>query len=599
MSDTLPLLNEPLNAKSLIRKKSSILAALKEKKLEKKFKIAILGGSSTEDIKTFLEIFLLNKGLQAEFYESDFNTYYEEIVFKQGGLYEFKPDIVFIHTTYRNIKTIPNIKDTISDVKSKADDFSSKLELMWNNLRENLNCTIIQNNLEFPPIRNFGSEDQINNKGLVKFITEINSYIYNYSANESSFYVNDINYLSAYYGLENWHDEKSWTIGKYAFNYILLPQFSYNLFSIIESIYGMKKKVLILDLDNTLWGGVIGDDGVENIKIGPDDAISESFYNFQKYIKHIQSTGVLLAICSKNEMENAMLGINHPNSLLKRDDFVCIKANWQQKSKNILEISKELNLGLNSFVFVDDNPAEREEVKSSLPDVSVPDIGTDVNEYIKIINSCNYFDRLSLTDEDSNRTDYYAKNEQRTTELKNFQDYDEYLASLEMKAFINEFDEKNFIRIHSLINKTNQFNLTTRRYTEAEVKDVISNKNKIGMYGFLKDKFGDNGLIVVLAGDLNLNDSVFDIQLWCMSCRVFKRQMEYYFFNEIIKKLRTLKIKKIIGTYIPSKKNKVVENIYEELGFLKLNDDMDKHRYELVIENYKINKTKIEEDNDR
>ena len=586
---------EPFDAKQLIRKKNSLLGLLRRKKLKTKFKIAILGGSSTEDIKSFLEIFLLMKDMKADFYESNFNTYYEEIVYGQGDLYEFKPDIVFIHTTYRDIKLLPVKLKSESDVLKN--EVILKFEKIWSNLHERLDCTIIQNNIEMPLIRNFGSSDSFNPLGRSKFINEINIHISNYAQNRAGFYINDINYLSSYHGLENWHHERSWSMGKYAFNYSLLPYFSFNLFSIIESIYGLKKKVLILDLDNTLWGGVIGDDGINNIKLGPDDPLSESFLRFQEYVKHIQNTGVVLAICSKNDMHNALDGLSHQHSLLKKDDFVSIKANWEHKSSNIIDIAKELNLGLSSFVFIDDNPAEREEVKNRLPEVSVPEIGKDINEYIKIINNCNYFDRLSWSEEDANRTNLYSENTQRSNELNKFVDYQDYLESLEMESIVHAFDNKNLERIHSLINKTNQFNLTTKRYTDAEVDIVKNSVDKIGIYGKLKDKFGDNGLITVLAGSLDHTNLTFTIDMWCMSCRVFKRDMEFHFFNELIKRLKTFGVKKVIGLYIQSKKNSIVADLYEEIGFSIQNSESEKKIYTMNIEDYIGIKTKIEEKN--
>ena len=585
------IMQEPFDAKMLIRKKNSLLAVLREKKLKTKFRIAILGGSSTEDIKSFLEIFLLIKDIKADFYESSFNTYYEEIVFGQGDLYTFKPDIVFIHTTYRDIKLSPvKVK---SDSDTLKNEIILKFETIWSKLQEKLDCIIIQNNVELPLVRNFGSSDSLNPLGKSKFINEINTYISNYAQNHSGFYINDINYLSSYHGLENWYHERSWSMGKYAFNYSLLPYFSFNLFSIIESIYGLKKKVLVLDLDNTLWGGVIGDDGVDNIKLGPDDPISESFFRFQEYVKHIQNTGVVLAICSKNDIQNALDGLSHPHSLLKKDDFVSIKANWEHKSTNIIEIAKDLNLGLDSFVFVDDNPAEREEVKNMLPEVSIPEIGKDINDYIKIINGCNYFDRLAWSEEDANRTNLYSDNAKRTKELTSFVDYQEYLASLAMESIVNTFDSENLERIHSLINKTNQFNLTTKRYTDTEVDVVKNSKDKIGIYGKLKDKFGDNGLITVLAGSLDQRNSTFTIDMWCMSCRVFKRDMEFYFFNELMKKMEALGVKKVIGMYIQSKKNKIVESLYDDLGFTQQSSDPASKIYILNTKDYIVTKTKI------
>jgi FkbH-like protein len=325
---------------------------------------------------------------------------------------------------------------------------------------------------------------------------------------------------------------------------------------------------LILDLDNTLWGGVIGDDGVQGLILGRDHPVGEAFLDFQRYVKDLQRRGVILAVCSKNDLANAKEGFSHPDSILKLEDFSVFKANWNPKPDNIREIAADLNIGLDSMVFLDDNPAERSLVADQLPEVAVPDIGSDVSRFADALERERYFEVHKVLQDDLNRSAYYSSNAQRGAYETGFRDYGEFLASLEMSAEIDRFSPVYLERITQLINKTNQFNLTTRRYTGAEVEAMAHDPACITLYGRLADKFGDNGLVTVLIGRISTDTA--EIDLWLMSCRVLKREMELALFDAFVEQCQARGVRRIRGIYIPSKKNGMVADHYADLGFTRL-----------------------------
>jgi FkbH-like protein len=338
-----------------------------------------------------------------------------------------------------------------------------------------------------------------------------------------------------------------------------------NVAAIVKSVYGKTKKCLILDLDNTLWGGIIGDDGVQNLVLGRDHPVGEAFLDFQQYVKDLKQRGVIIAVCSKNDAENAKEGFSHPDSVLKVEDFSVFKANWDPKPDNIRATALELNIGLDSMVLVDDNPAERALVAGELPEVAVPDVGSDVSRFAEILEHERYFEVARVVQDDLGRSNYYSSNAQRSAYQADFRDYGEFLASLEMTAEIGPFLPVYLERITQLINKTNQFNLTTRRYTSAEVEAFSRDPGFITLYGRLADKFGDNGLVSVLVG--RVSQETVELDVWLMSCRVLKREMELAMFDALVEECQARDIRKIVGAYIPSKKNGMVSGHYASLGF--------------------------------
>ncbi len=589
-------LEYPFDANNLLKNKKKIKRQLLEKPGLIEKNIAILGGSTTSEIKNMLEIFLLNYGIKPTFYESEYNKYYEDAMFGNEELDSFKPDIIYIHTTNRNIINYPSMYDDENTIMEMLNAEYEKFKKMWDKLFEKFDCTIIQNNFEYPYYRLLGNKDASDIHGKINFITRLNQKFYDYANSTKNFFINDINYISACYGLDKWSNQFYYHMYKYALEVPAIPYLSFNIANIIKSIYGKNKKAFVLDLDNTLWGGIVGDDGVENLKIGPEVPSGQVYSEFQNYLKEHKSLGVILNVNSKNEYENAIAGLNHEAGTLKPDDFIIIKANWNPKNLNTKDIAEELNLGADSFVFVDDNPAERKIVENYIDGISAPEIDVPEN-YIRIIDHNGYFEVTNFSKEDLKKSEMYKDNAKRSQMMATFENYDDYLLSLKMKAEIEDFKPIYLERISQLSNKSNQFNLTTKRYSLADIEEVANNDNYIKLYGKLEDIFGDNGVISVVIGNIK-NEDELHIDLWIMSCRVLKRNMEFAMMDKLVEKAKERNIKTIYGYYYPTLKNKMVNNFYDLQGFEEIScDEKGNKVYKLDISKEYTNKNNVIEVN--
>lgn len=554
-----------------------------------KKRVAILGGSTTSNITQILDLFLLNQGIQASFYESEYGMYYEDAVFENEIFERFKPDIIYIHTSNRNITIYPSLSDSLEEIDELFDTQIKKFTDIWRHLAQRFGSTIIQNNFEMPIFRLLGNMDAFDVHGAVNFISRLNMAFYEYAQKNKDFFICDINYLSADYGLREWSDPFYWHMYKYALNVSAIPYLALNVANIIKSVFGRNKKGLVLDLDDTLWGGVIGDVGKENIKLGPETSAGQVFSEFQRYIKAQKQLGVVLNVDSKNDEENALLGLRHPDSELNENDFIEIRANWEPKDRNFNDIANALNLQPESLVFVDDNPAERHIVSEQIPGVSAPDIG-ESHQYIINIDRNGYFEPTYLSEDDLKRNLMYQENTKRLRLQASFSDYSEYLDSLEMRAIIKAFEPMYTARIAQLTNKSNQFNLTTRRYTQAEIEEIANSRNHITLYGKLTDKFGDNG--VVSACIAYIDAYVCHIELWLMSCRVLKRDMEYAMMDAFVNKCMVMGIKEIRGYYYPTPKNGMVKDFYRNMGFDAISENKEGSSWRLILNGTYKNKNR-------
>lgn len=564
-------LEYPFDSRYIISKKKRIRRTLLNESrsfIEKK--IAVLGGSTTREIIEILELFLLNYGIRVYFYESEYNQWYQDSIFENQKLADFQPDIIYIHTTNRNVTSYPELTDDEATISALINSEVEKYESVWRSLFHTYQCPIIQNNFEMPFYRLMGNKDASDIHGRVNFLARMNMKFYEYAQSHDDFFICDINYISADYGLKEWSNPFYYHMYKYALDVNAIPYLSFNVANIIKSIFGKNKKGFVLDLDNTLWGGVIGDDGVENIALGPEGAEGQVYSEFQRYIKAHKQLGIILNVDSKNDYENAIAGLRHLDSELTPEDFIVMKANWEPKDKNFFEISQELNLLPESLVFIDDNPAERHIVTEQMPDVCAPEIG-QAYHYIQNIDRSGFFEVTTISKDDLNRNKMYQENVERTKQQSSFSDYGEYLASLEMKAVIKPFEPVYTARIAQLTNKSNQFNLTTKRYTQAEIEDTAADDNYITLYGKLADRFGDNGVVSVIIG--HITQEVCHIELWIMSCRVLKRNMEFAMMDALVHCCKRKGVREIRGYYYPTAKNKMVQEFFALQGFSKLKED--------------------------
>ncbi len=538
-------------------------------------KIAILGGSTTSDIKKILELFLLNISIEPTFYESEYAQYWQDVMFDNPELVEFAPDLIYIHTSSRNLRAFPTVRMSAESIDALLQETFQPFTAMWDKIATTYHCPVIQNNFEQPFYRLLGNKDVSDVHGKLNFVHRLNGLLYEYAQTHENFYVQDINFLASSYGLTKWADPYYWHMYKYALAVPAIPELAYNLSCIIQSIYGKNKKALVLDLDNTLWGGIVGDDGPENINIGQETPTAQLYSEFQSYILEHKDLGILLAVDSKNDEENALAGLNRPDSILHPDDFLVIKANWEPKDRNLLQIAKEINIGSDALVFVDDNPAERHIVKSQVPGAAVPEM-TVPEHYITDLDRAGYFEVTALSKDDLARNEMYKANLQRMQQEASFSNYHDYLLSLEMKAEIKPFTPMYMARIAQLTNKSNQFNLTTLRCSQTDIERYAASSDYITLYGKLEDRFGDNGVVSVVFGHIDSdNATLFHIDLWLMSCRVLKRDMELAMMDVLADTCLQRGITELRGYYYPTAKNKMVQGFYEMLGFHKLSETPD------------------------
>jgi FkbH-like protein len=581
--DCFQLLSQPFDVAQISAKRKQIRRSLLSRVVTTPLRVAVLGGATTAEFVSILDLFLLREGFEAVFYESEYARFYEEAVVDNQRLKHFKPDATVVHTTSRNILHWPEANEASASVEKKLDLEYERFRSIWDILTTEIGCTVVQNNFDPPSYRILGNSDSVADAGRTSFINRLNLRFAEYAGSRTGLFINDLAYLASLVGLKDWYEQSYW------FSYKLAVGPTANVFvaesvaKILRAAYGKTRKCLVLDLDNTLWGGVIGDDGVRNLCMGNETPRGEAYIAFQQYCRELKNRGILLAICSKNDLETAKEGFSHPDCMLTLEDFAAFEANWEPKPQNLERIAKSLNLGLDSLVFVDDNPAEREIVAAQLPMVAVPDIGEDPARFVEIIDRQGYFEALRLSREDAARTELYAKDRQRQASAAQFKNYDQYLQSLEMQAEIDSFNPYYIERIAQLTNKTNQFNLTTRRFTAAQLQAMVGDNAYITLYGRLRDKFGDNGVISVIAGEIK--DRELHVLLWLMSCRVLKRGMEAAMMDALAHECINRQLEAIHGYYFKTSRNEMVSNHYGELGFRLVSRSEDASIWRLDLAN--------------
>jgi len=526
-------------------------------KSRKSIKLAILGSSTTSFLVPVIQAYCFRAGIHAHIYEGGYNSYRQEILDPQSGLHTFKPDAVAIILNHRDL-ALPPMNNEDIPINS-----AEELRNLWNVLQRQSPCHIVQVGFDTPSYSAWGTLEDTSDGGRARTIGKINSLLSKNLPAGVSFL--DMNRVALHCG-QNFHSSVDWYQNKQYPSLEALPVLAEYLDSHIRAAFGYTAKVLVLDLDNTLWGGVIGEDGLSGIKLGAPSAEGEAYLDLQQYAKELQLRGILLAVCSKNNHEDALLPfIEHDSMILKRDDIILFKANWQDKASNIKEIAQELSLGLDSIVFLDDNPLERAWVRSSLPDVIVPECGNTPWGMLTSLRQGKYFESVTLTEEDANRHKSYKSNLSRKEDESKHSTIEGFLTGLEMVAESGSVNDMVLSRVTQLINKTNQFNLTTRRYSQEQVR-MMSESSEWGTWWFrLKDKFGDHGLIGVILVSKKVD--VWHIDSFLMSCRVLGRKMERSMMSDVIRAAYNENVKTIVSEYIPTAKNSLVDNVYIELGF--------------------------------
>jgi FkbH-like protein len=520
---------------SLCRLRNQLSAEAPLNNLSKTLKVALLSGATTEMIEAPLGLSLETLGIGCEIYSSEYNTYSQEMLDDTSAAVAFGPDVAIVINTPTNIPKWPAQGDNLDKVNLLVEEVCEYWLGLCSGLRERTSCEIIMNNFHLlltSPLGNLGAKTpwEANN-----FIRRVNLELGTKAP--SYLHINDVETLSARYGVSNWFDSRYWFHAKQPVSFQCLVPYVRNTASIIGALFGYTAKCLVLDLDNTLWGGVVGDDGVDGLIIGEGDALGEAFKAFQEYVLKLKERGVLITVCSKNDESNALAPFRERSDMiLKLDDFVSFKANWNAKPDNISEIASELNIGTDSMVFVDDNPAEREHVRQRMPEVKIVELTDDPADYPLLLDRAGFFEVTALSAEDQQRTKQYGENKKRKKLYESVKDYTSYLASLQQKAKIRPFEEAHLDRITQLINKSNQFNLTTLRQSRSQVESLMKNPENLTAYVRLTDCFGDNGIISVFFAHVKKNELWIDE--WLMSCRVLKRGVENMLCNYVVEKAK-------------------------------------------------------------
>jgi FkbH-like protein len=395
----------------------------------------------------------------------------------------------------------------------------------------------------------------------------------------------DVANMASAMGLEQWHDPVQWNMGKFACSHDAIPLYADTICRLMMAVKGKAKKCLVLDLDNTLWGGVIGDDGMAGIVLGQGNPVGEAFLAIQQTALDLRRRGIILAVSSKNDEVNArQVFREHPDMLLREEHIAVFQANWKDKASNLVAIAQTLQIGVDALVFLDDNPAERQQVRLALPEVGVPELPDSPEFFPAMLLSAGYFETVQYTAEDADRAQQYQQNSARTAALSSTSDMAEYLESLAMRASVRRFDSVGRARIAQLVNKTNQFNLTTRRYTEAEVALMETDPRVFGIQIRLQDRFGDNGMIGVVICREQGTEWVIDT--WLMSCRVLSRRVEEVTLNVLHAAAKARGISRLIGLYRPTAKNAMVREHYLRLGFAMVEQRSDTDQWMLEVDRY-------------
>lgn len=531
----------------------------------KLIKVALLGDTATQLLIPALRGTGFDQGFNLDIFEADFNQIERQVFDPGSELYEFKPDLIIIfQSTHKLVSKYGKLKP--EQFSSFAD---TQMELI-DNLRSNISATsgakIIFYNFAEINDSVFGSYANKTEVSFLFQLRKLNYLLMVYASQNANFYLCDLSAIQNQFGKPFMFDTSVYINTEMVLSIDALPEVAARTLDIIAAMYGKFKKCLIIDLDNTMWGGIIGDDGLENIQIGTL-GIGKAFTEFQYWFKKLKQRGIILAICSKNTESIAKEPFEkHPDMVLHLDDIAVFVANWENKADNIKQIQRTLNIGFDSMVFVDDNPFERNMVRENVPGVTVPELPEDPADYLEYLYSLNLFETVSYSNEDAERTKQYQTEVKRVSEQSSFTNEDDFLTSLNMVSLVEPFNKFNGPRVAQLSQRSNQFNLRTVRYIEADIEVLGTDANYITFSYTLEDKFGDNGLICVVIMKKESAEILF-IETWLMSCRVLKRGMESFVLNSLIDAAKKAGVKYLKGEYIATPKNEMVKNHYLNLGF--------------------------------
>ena len=551
-------------------------------------RIALLGDTATQFLATAIKGEAVFRGLGINMFEAEYNQVERQILDPTSDYYQFGADFTIVFQSTHKLLEKYSLENDAQQWETLADKRLSFIRTLC----ESVKGRIIYYN--YPEIEDtvFGSFANRLTGSFTYQVRKLNFELMNLSREYPNLFICDIAGLQNKFGRDWMFDSSVYVSTEMVLSLDALPFVASRTLDIISAIKGKFKKCLILDLDNTLWGGVVGDDGWENIQIGHGLGIGKAFTEFQEWIKKLKNRGIIICVCSKNDEDKAKEPFEkNPEMVLRLDDFAVFIANWDNKADNIRLIQSILNIGFDSMVFLDDNPFERNIVRENIPEIAVPELPEDPGDYLEYLYSLNLFETASYSGNDKDRTRQYQEEAKRQGSAKAFTNEDEFLESLRMTSEVNGFDSFNTPRVAQLSQRSNQFNLRTVRYTDDEIK-ALSDDERFACFSFtLEDKFGDNGLICVVILKKLDKETLF-VDTWFMSCRVLKRGMENFTLNTIVDYAKNNGFKTIIGEYIPTAKNGMVADHYPSLGFSPVPDESQK-LFSLNVLEYKQRKCHI------
>ena len=551
----------------------------------KNIKIALLGDTATQFLYVALKGTAAKEGFNLEIFEADFGQISRQILDPISEYYAFEADYTLIFESSH--KLLSQYYKSYNEQLSFAENKVNDVDELYNTIQNRTNSKVIYCN--FPGIDNqvFGNFSTKVESSFVFQQNKLNYLLSELALKNSNLFLADLASIQNKYGRDFMFSPNIYINTEMVLSLDVLPIIAHHIVSIVSSVEGKFKKCLILDLDNTTWGGIIGDDGLEKIQIG-NLGIGKAFSEFQYWVKALQRRGIIIAVCSKNDEDKAKEPFEkHPDMVLKMDDIAVFIANWDNKADNIRKIQNILNIGFDSMVFLDDNPFERNIVRENLPDVCVPELPEDPAEYLEYLYSLNLFETASVSENDAERTKQYQVEAKRAIALESFTNVDDFLKSMNMVSDVQKFNKFSTPRVSQLTQRSNQFNLRTIRFTEQEIEDLIVSENHHTLSFTLEDKYGDNGLICVIILEKHDAETLF-INSWLMSCRVLKRGMEDFTLNTIVETAKNHGFKYIVGEYLSTAKNEMVKNHYENLGFTEKNN-----QWILEVENYQTKEVHI------
>jgi FkbH-like protein len=547
------------------------------------FRLGLLSNSTVDFLVPTLIATAARHGIALEVIRCGYNQVVQEALSPNSNVNQAKPDAVLVALDHRGLPLLSSPGDEIAE-KTSIQKVLDQLETIRSGIRRNSHAICILQTIPLRPETLFGSLDAVLSGSPNRTIHGVNAGIVTKISGTDDVIL-DVAQLANTVGLPNWDSPALWNLAKLSFSDDYCPLYAEHVCRIIAALRGKSRRCLILDLDNTVWGGVIGDDGLQGIQLAEGDASGEAYRAVQRLALDLRGRGIVLAVCSKNEDDIARLPFRkHPEMLLRENHIAVFQANWNDKPANIRAIAEELSLALESVVFLDDNPVERAHVRQMLPEVAVPELPADPSLYARTLSAAGYFEAVVFSREDMDRADFYQDNVRRIELQRQSEDLDGYLRSLNMQITFQPFDETGRARITQLINKSNQYNLTTRRYTEAEVSQMESDPACFTLQVRLSDIFGDNGMISVVICRED-QPGVWEIDTWLMSCRVLGRHVEQMVLKHITEQAKRRGIQKLKGKYTPTDRNKLVEDHYPKLGFVQVSRDANgSTSFELEVE---------------